>query len=37
VEKGASTSEAAMKADKELAAKEESQQQELAARLAAEK
>ena len=37
VEKGASASEAAIKADKELAAKEESQQQELAVSLAAQK
>lgn len=37
VEKGASASEAALKADKELAEKEESQQKELIARLAAEK
>ena len=37
VEDGASSSEAAIKADKELAAKEESQQEELAATLASEK
>lgn len=37
VEDGASWSEAAIKADKELAAKEESQQKELAAILASEK
>ncbi|CAN0512813.1 unnamed protein product, partial [Ectocarpus sp. 12 AP-2014] len=37
VEDGASWCEAAIKADKELAAKEESQQKELAATLASEK